>query len=201
LPYTRRITVKLAHRSVAKLMVVVAVVALNLAIARVLFAYNPVLLVGVVLSGLALQAAGFLLTRSRSRIRPFWLGFLAFGSMAMVTVIWAMVFAPNVGIVHDPNTGKEVMVKLPGSLMWTLWSTYFKSVFTYLAGHLHFNLDPLGVAAALIWSLPQFLIAVIGGWLCRLVAGRHGRRPANGPSPGHVESAQASSASLQPART
>jgi hypothetical protein len=195
----RRDTVGFPHRSVATLMVVVAVVAVNLGIARVVFAYNPVLLEGVVLSGLALQAGGLLLARSRGRIRAFWIGFLAFGSMAMATVVWAMVFAPNVGIAHDPITGNEIIINVPGSLMWTLWSGYFRYVLTYVAGHLDVDPEPVGVITALIWSLPQFLVAVVGGLLCRLVAGRRQWRPARSSSMGDDKPAHSSSACIQAA--
>ena len=192
---------KLPRLSIAMVMVAVAVVAINLAIARTLSIFNPVLPVSVALTGLALQAGGFILTRSRGRIRTFWIGFLTFGLMAMVSVIWAMVFAPNVGISLDPSTGKVVKLTVPGLLMWTWWSAYFESVFTHLAGHLHFKIEPLGIAAALIWSLPQFLIAVMGGLLCRLAAGRQGWRLDKDSDPLHDNLAQSPSMRVLPAKS
>jgi hypothetical protein len=192
-----RAAVKLPSVSIAKLMLVVAIVAANLAIGRVLAAGCPVLPVAIALTGFALQAGAFALIRSRGRRRVFLAGLMAFGSMAMMSVIWAMVFAPNVGIAHDPSTGKMITLKIPGSLMWTIWSGYVEFVETSVAEPLRISLDPMGIAAVVIWSLPQFLIALTGGLLTVLIAGRWGNARA---STGSDKSTQSPPASLLSAR-
>ena len=58
---------KLAPFSIAKLMVVVVAVAINLAIVRLLAAYSPVLPVAVAWTGLALQAGGLAVILGRGR--------------------------------------------------------------------------------------------------------------------------------------
>jgi hypothetical protein len=167
-----RDTVKLPRISIAKLMLLVAIIAANLAVGRVLGAYHLVLPVAIALTGLAVQAGAFALIHSRGRRRAFLAGFLVFGSMAMISVIWALVFTPNVSIAQDPSTGKMITIEIPGSLMWTIWSNYVEFVDACLAGHPQFHLDPLGIQVALIWFLPQFLIGLTGGLLAVLIAGQ-----------------------------
>jgi hypothetical protein len=99
-------------------------------------------------------------------------GFLLFGSTAMLSAIWALVFASNVGIAHDPSAGKMITIKVPGSLTWTIWSGYVEFVEACLAGPLRINLDPLGILVAVIRSQPQLLIAVARGLLAVLIAGQ-----------------------------
>jgi hypothetical protein len=169
-----RDTVKLPKISIAKLMLLVAIIAANLAVGRVLGAYHLVLPVAIALTGLALQAGALALFRSRGRRRAFLVGFLVFGSVAMISVIWALVFTPNVDITQDPSTGKMITIEIPGSRMWTIWSSYVEFVDACLAGRLQINLDPLGILVAVIWSLPQLLIALTGGLFAVLIAGRWG---------------------------
>jgi hypothetical protein len=167
-----RDTVKLPRISITKLMLLVAIIAANLAVGRVLGAYHLVLPVAIALTGLAVQAGAFALIQSRGRRRAFLAGFLVFGSMAMISVIWALVFTPNVSIAQDPSTGKMITIEIPGSLMWTIWSNYVEFVDACLAGHPQIQLDPLGIQVALIWFVPQFLIALTGGLLAMLIAGQ-----------------------------
>jgi hypothetical protein len=174
-----RDTVKLPRISIAKLILLVAIIAANLAVGRVLGAYHLVLPIAIALTGLAVQAGAFALIHSRGRRRAFLAGFLVFGSMAMISVIWALVFAPNVSIAQDPSTGKMIAIEIPGSLMWTIWSGYVELVDACLAGHPQIHVDPLGILVAVIWSLPQFLIALTGGLLAMLIAGRWGNAIAN----------------------
>ncbi len=143
---------KLAPFSIAKLMVVVVAVAINLAIVRLLAAYSPVLPVAVAWTGLALQAGGLAVILGRGRARAFSVGFITFGAIALATVIWAMVFATNTGIAYDPSTGKTTTITIPGSPLWTLWSNYFEFVGSFLVEKLQVNIDPEGFLAAVIWA-------------------------------------------------
>jgi hypothetical protein len=174
-----RDTVKLPRISITKLMLLVAIIAANLAVGRVLGAYHPILPVAIALIGLALQAGAIALIRSRGRSRAFSAGFLVFASMAMISVIWAFVVTSDVAIGQNPSTGEMITMKVPGSLMWTIWSGYVEFVDACLAGPLQINLDPLGILVAVIWSLPQLLIALTGGLLAVLIAGRWGNNAAH----------------------
>ena len=167
---------KLAPFSIAKLMVVVVAVAINLAIVRLLAAYSPVLPVAVAWTGLALQAGGLAVILGRGRARAFSVGFITFGAIALATVIWAMVFATNTGIAYDPSTGKTTTITIPGSPLWTLWSNYFEFVGSFLVEKLQVNIDPEGFLAAVIWALPQLLIALAGGAIALLLVGRRHTR-------------------------
>ncbi len=162
---------KLPRLSIAKGMFSVAVVAVNLAIARALYASSPFLFVSIALPALILEAGGFIVTQTRGPIRIFSTGFVASGFSSLSSVVWAFVFAPSLGIALDPNTGKMITLKIPGSLLWTFWSTYFESTGAFVAGQLHFVIDSLGFTAALIWALPQLLVAMAGGLLCRIACG------------------------------
>jgi hypothetical protein len=186
--------VKLPRLSIAKLMVGVAVVAINLGIARILFSYNPNLPVGMAQTGLALQAAVFLLIFGRGRARAFCAGFLAFGLLAMITFIWGMLFAPNVGLAFDPTTGSTIEHRIPGSFLWSVWSNYFQFLEAYLVEPVDNDAVPLGMTtvltlatkAALIWSLPQLFFAVVGGLLAHLIVRRLDRTGVNGSGPDPV---------------
>jgi hypothetical protein len=93
-----------------------------------------------------------------------------------------------VSITQDLSTGKLITSTTPGSFMWTLWSGYVEFVDAYLAGPLQINLDPWGILVAVIWFLPQFVVALTGGLLAVLVPGRWGnavahRQPGFTPRP------------------
>lgn len=166
---------KSVRHSVTTLMMVVAVVAINLAIARGLARFSPLLPIAIAFIALALQAISFILIRHRGKGRAFWLGFLAFGFMAMMSVIWAIVFAPNIGIAQDPTTGETITLKIPGSFLWSLWSSYTDLVDTSLLQPFEIDLDPTGLLAAMIWSFPQFLLAAAGGLVVWLITARRGK--------------------------
>ena len=157
--------------SIARLMVLVGVIALNFAIARALFAESYVLLVEVAPIALVLELGVFRLVCGGDQTRGFWAGFVAFGAMAMLSLLWAW-FTPPTG--HRSTPGKTYPSS-PGSAIWNLWDGYF-----------HFavmNLLPLPgskmilgiggeipvITAVFIFLLPQLLIAVVGGLVTRLI--------------------------------
>jgi len=185
-----RDAVKLPRLSIAKLMVVVGVVALNIAAARLLFDDNSEMLIGVALSGLILQVGLFQLMRSRGRGRGFWAGFIACGLMAMTTLVWAMLFPEVLGI-----TATMTLVRMPGSSMYTVWYGYANFVSEHIIAPVLYDprinpgiyLDSLLGGAlivgirAVVWFLPQLLIAVVGGLLASLIGGRRSKSPAGDP--------------------
>src|SRR5262245_51179543 len=96
--------------SLARMMVLVGLLAAHLAAARMLFAYNAVLLIGLMVGTIALQVAVFRLFRSRGRTRAFWAGFLVSGLMVMASFVWATIFPEVLGL-----TVGGTLVRTPGS--------------------------------------------------------------------------------------
>src|SRR4051812_16850115 len=78
---------KVPRVSVSKLLVLVAVVAVNLAVGRVLMA-DEMMLYGVGPMGLALQVAAYRPLRGRGRSRAFSVGFIVSGSAVFVLCVW-----------------------------------------------------------------------------------------------------------------
>lgn len=162
-------------------MIVVAVIALNFACLRALSAYHPILPVAVALMVFALQVGVLGLYHFKDGRRPFLMGFVAFGTIAMATVLWGLIFAPSIGIACS-NAGKTIKLTIPVSPLWSLWSGYVGFAATFLVKQLAIQLDPMSFLACLIWSLPQFLIALVGGSLTRFIARRCGHGPASSGS-------------------
>jgi hypothetical protein len=163
--------------SIAKMMAIVGLISLNFGAARLLFAHNPYLLTGVVLIGLSLQVGLFRLIRSRHHVRVFWVGFVAFGSMAMVSFLWGVVFCPSsTGIMI--NGRKYYPPMSPGSTMSTVWGYYYEFA-TCTLKPLPYSDQILGVGGEMpvvtivvVCYLPQLLIAAFGGLLTRSVIRR-----------------------------
>ncbi len=172
---------RIPRLSLAKLMIVVGLAALNLAAIRVLHDYNSEILLGVALAGLALQVALFQFLHSRGRRRAFWAGFLVCGLMAISTFIWAMLFPEVFGL---SRTG--VLHITPGSPLYSVWHGYEGFVFERIIrrflfdprANLEFDRDSalgnllIACLRAVVWFLPQLLIALVGGLLASLI-----RRP------------------------
>jgi hypothetical protein len=194
-PYGRD-AVKLPRVSIARMMVLVGVVAVDIAATRSLFAYNSEMLIGVALGVIALQIGLFRLIRGQGRARVFWSGFIAAGLMAMMTFVWAMMFPEILGL-----TSTGALVRTPGSTLYTVWHGYSSFVAEHVIMPLLYDprinpgidgdsiLGGLFIAGirSVVWFLPQLLMAVVGGLLARGIAGR--RRKINatapGPVPGH----------------
>src|SRR4051794_13565975 len=158
--------------SIATLMVLVAVVAADLVIARALLALNRYLLIGAAPAVLALQLGIIRVIRRRGRSRMFWAGFLACGSVATTSFVWGMVSAPVSRAAVAPRPGVFVVRhEAPGSAMWPLWHRYFELA-VRACDPLPYSREFLGVGGempaatlAAMCSLPQFILAVAGGML------------------------------------
>jgi hypothetical protein len=163
--------------SVAKLMVAIGIIALDLAAGRFLLDYDAVLLVGVLPAGLALQLGLFRLIRSRGRLRAFWAGFVIAGALAALSFAWGIIFAGSIGIRYDWTTGKIETVSTPGSLggdrVQALWSAYGAFAERCLE-RLPYASDLVGrdwpdpasqLLVALVDFLPQLFMALAGGLL------------------------------------
>src|SRR5262249_3684829 len=107
-PYRRRVgaSMRIPRLTISELMVVVAVVGLDVAAARGLYAYRSVLMAGMIPTGIAVQFGLLRLVRNRDGDRVFWAGFVAAGLAAMLSFVWAL-YAPN-----------------SRSPLWRLWSAY-----------------------------------------------------------------------------
>jgi hypothetical protein len=170
---------RLPRVSIAGVMLVVAIAALDIAVARAVlmanpqavawaaFMPNPIVVTGGALPCIALQWAAFSVIRGRGRARAFWLGFLAFGSVITAAFLWAMLF-PRIYAVARART----FVKAPGSVLFPLWMSYDRLVWDRIGRLLFdFNTSPATFVAtaarvvfqALVWSTPQLLVALIGG--------------------------------------
>ena len=107
----------------------------------------------------------------------FWIGFVAFGSMAMVSFIWGTVFCPTTtGIMI--NGKKHYPPMSPPSAMWTAWGYYYQIAF-WILKPLPYSDQILGVGGEMpvvtivvVCYLPQLLIAAVGGLLARSVIRR-----------------------------
>lgn len=87
---TRRYSVRLGRFTIYKLMVGVAIVAVNLAVFRALYGSRRIdILVGGAAVWLVLQVGIAFALRAGGRNRPCWLGFVAAGLLASLTLIAA----------------------------------------------------------------------------------------------------------------
>lgn len=171
---------KLPNFSIVKLMVLVGIVALTLAAVRTLFHYNSEMLIGVALGGVLLQVGIVRLMRSRGRPRAFWGGFVVCGMMAIMSLVWAMLFPEVLGIRGG------ALIRTPGSPLHTAWYGYAEFVSERIIAPVLYDprINPgssrdsvLGGASivairAVIWFLPQLFIAMVGGLLTGLIGRR-----------------------------
>jgi hypothetical protein len=151
---------------IRRLMIWVSVAAINLAAFRALFATrNNVLLAVLMLAFLMFQLGIFRALRNRRGSRPYWLGFIGGGSIALLSIISTDYVPEGIG--------------------GTIWNPYFQAVgilieesepwFTWMFGT-EPNLDEL------ILSFCAFLPLLIAGF----AGGRLGRllfRPRSMPMP------------------
>ncbi len=149
-------------------MAVVGIVALNLAAARCLAAYDDKLMLGVMPTALVLQVALFRLIRAQGRSRAFWAGFLTVGLLAMLSFVWANWLSATVGIAKDAVTGKTKFVVIPGSFggdqMHAIWTRYVNGVVRCLP-----DLPRYRLVFAVVLLMPHMLTALAGGLLAWLV--------------------------------
>ncbi len=180
--------------SIGKLMVVVVLIALNLAAGRAVYSFGPWLLAGFVPTVLVLQFGVFRLIRNRGRARVFWAGFVAGGVLAVGSLAWSFLFRTSVNIGINVTTGQKITITTPGfpaaDRVWSAWVVYLTFVENCVES-LPMAEDILGredsataIAFAVVVVLPQLLIAVSGGLLALVVtwlAGKLRRRP-TGPA-------------------
>ncbi len=167
--------------SFAGLMAIVGVIALNLALARFLWGCEEKLPLGVMPGALLMQYGAFRLIRGRGT--PFWVGFVAAGSLAVASFAWGTIFGDRSEIAVDPPTGRIVVIPKPGSLggeqMQAAWGLYGNLAGAQLERWPFFSNPNWSnalqyVAIVPFWLLPQLLLALLGGLMA--VGWRRARR-------------------------
>jgi hypothetical protein len=145
--------------SLASLMVVVAIVAIELAAFRLLSSYLVWLAFVPVLSGLVLQFGLFNLATRRGRHRMFWAGFVGAVSFALMSFVWEESAPNNRTFFGSP------------------WLSYMNTVDRFQPA-LSIRTNPrtwpvtLVVTNAAVLFLPQLLVGLAGGILLRVVFSR-----------------------------
>jgi hypothetical protein len=152
----------------------IGVVGLDLGVIRALWPAYLGMLLNCGLAVIFLQVALYLTLRLHGRARVFWLGFLAAGLIATLTLVWASFFPEVVGLQYNARTGSTVSIRTPGSVMFRLWGPYggfasrcVNGVGRRLGHPAEDHLAPLACALAVLWLLPQGLIALAGGLVAR----------------------------------
>ena len=174
----RRDAVKLPRVSIAKLMVVVGIVAFNLGSTRFWsHSSDPSLLTGRILTSIALQVGLYGLIRSRrSRSLPFWAGFETFGLVAAIISVYIDFFSPNDSVLADLmdaylfNAYKTAEV-----VCLALKDPYYRSTMTARLS-LHDGSFTDNLLFEIVSFLPQLLIALIGGSMTSLFIQCSGKR-------------------------
>ena len=145
--------------TITHLVILVAVVAVNLAVWLAVFAYDDGLLLGLGLMCLALQLGCFRLISTRGTTRSFWVGFIIFGTAASFLC----------GFIHlSQRFSLETLSTV--RFYWNV-SFYQTAMFAGLSTwwfYTHPFIDRTMIA--LYYSLPPLLIALVGGLLFRQIA-------------------------------
>jgi hypothetical protein len=159
-------------------MIIVGVMAVDLAIVRALWGSKYHVLTGIAFTGVVLNAGVFCLVRGRGRgrSRAFWAGFLLGGLLAVGSYTWAMTYPKAGATFIDQRTGAQVTIRSSGAPLSDQWESYLDLVEDSLGG-LPDWWNPFAqgeltimVADAAIAFVPQFVVALAAGLFCWLVA-------------------------------
>jgi hypothetical protein len=163
---------KSAQFSIAKLMVVVGVVALNLGAGRLIFEFGPPLLLVIAPAGLAAQFFLFRLIRTRGPRRAFWAGLVAGGLLTVCSFLWGFVFGGSTGIGVDPSTGQRIVVRTPGvagsaqvRTIWAKYQQFAERTLNTIAKSWNMSELGAGLIAGLFVLFPMIVVGMAGGML------------------------------------
>jgi hypothetical protein len=155
--------------TITRLMALIGLVAINSVVGRAVF-FGPhfYLLFDSVIIIPVLQFAIWRAIRSRDRKCAFWIGFVVLGTIAWVSFIVGEL-SPR-GQRFAPQGTLYINF---GSSMYEAWNGYADAVFarlTPLLANCQFDPDGSGTfmfvaACALVWTVPQLAIALLGGHL------------------------------------
>lgn len=172
----------LLRTSLRTLMVIVGVMAVDLAVARAFWGSRHHVLSGIALTGLLLNAGFFRLIRGRGLWRAFWAGLLLAGFLAAGSFIWAITYPKASATFIDQRTGKQVTIRSSGAPLSDHWEGYLDFAEDSLE-KLPPEWNPLtkGELAALLADAciafaPQLVVALAGGLLFWLIAFSAGAR-------------------------
>ncbi len=155
---------KIPRFTISSLALLIGVVAVNLAVFRAVFPYGREATFEVVLAGVALQVAVFQTVRTRGRSRIFWVGFIVFGVLGVMTCVWPLYRPPTGYLSPLPAPNSFVFVEqTPASYAWTLWFLYAHSVFSWFR-----PLEASDVGCALVWFVPILSFSLAGGLLATM---------------------------------
>ena len=146
--------------SMAKLMAIVAIIALNIAALRALFFSRMELALGIMPIGIVLQVGLLKAIRNQGRSRFFWTGFSILGTAAAASFIWAAFFDKSwLGI---------------GWISYTLSANAFLRSYAPGLGLSMYSPNKwiIIVTVAIICFVPQLAAALIGGLSGVLIANR-----------------------------
>jgi len=158
--------------TLSTMVVLVAVVAVNLAVARALYEQVGEDLQGFFPMGLALQLGAFRLHRTRD---TFWAGFMAFGFLTAGSLVLALV-SERLG----PFQAMQAFMSA-----WNSYAETADSLLRYFTGAYWTKVRDNPVVVSAVFNVPQFALALVGGLLARWFL----TRPApEGPTaPGDVQ--------------
>ncbi len=167
-----RDAVKLPRLSIAKLMGLVGILALNIAAARAFMEWEWT---GLFLIGLALQVGLLCLIRSRIGFRPFWWGFEAFGLASVIVPFFIILVSPAAGSEFLRLLDLYVVsaFNLVDHLCTLIKNPVSQERLTMFLLH-----DMQLIILEITIFLPQLLIAVVGGLLASLIVRQWGNAPA-----------------------
>jgi hypothetical protein len=160
-------------------MVIVVVMAVDMAVVRAFWGSKHHILAGIALSGMVLNGGLFCLIRARSRARAFWAGFLLAGLLAAGSFAWALSYPKASATFLDQWTGRQVTIHSPGAPLSDQWESYLDFAEESIESlPNHWNPFLRGSFAevlteASIAFVPQLAVALTGAllfWLIALVA-------------------------------
>jgi hypothetical protein len=149
--------------SIGRLMVLVAVLAVNIGAMKALIPDRLDTLVGSALIWIVLQVA--LVRLIQGRDRAFWGGVLAFGTLSLASYVWAMLTPASIGIA--PNGSRVVVGGSPAFWVWDVYMRTADRLIAPLTGRAGLGLGIVIVLFTAWMFLPHAAIAVSGGLLCR----------------------------------
>lgn len=181
--------------SIVTMMVLVGVVAVNVAVARAFWTSHEPIVAGVLPTVVLVQIAAWY-AWSGKRGRAFAFGVLAGGLMMAASFVYAYLTPELLGL--DPlSSGSQVHVE-PGSRLYYAWTAYVDPTLNLVVRHWPSLINPddpptvddasgpgrwklVGIQA-FVYSLPQWLAALVGGLLFWGAAAIRRRRFAEVPS-------------------
>jgi hypothetical protein len=168
--------VRLPSSSTAVAMLFVAVVPLDMAVARQLFPLHLDMIAGIAPTCVLLQAGFFALFTGRREGAAFWAGFVICGSAVAMLFFCGLAFREsklnNLLWRYYVVAWECLRTYIPG------WGRLFNDRVTFFIRNIPIRMRGL-LEFGFVSCVPQILSALVGGWLARGIARRHSRA---GPS-------------------